>query len=354
MPRRFFLLSILFFASAFLVYFVLTHAPVITPPNAPQSANSSAQDPDAVRSYFRAIFGDQSDASSEYEDYVDTWPQDGDSPEQVIYAQPEMVRRAIAKLTPPTPGKVNLYLLAFAGDGEENVFVNEVEYVAKLFAQRFGATGHSLILANNPDTLTRYPLASLSNLEVAANGVAGKMDRDRDILMLFLTSHGSADHLLYVSMDPLPLDQIAPEDLAYVLAETHVRYKVVVISACYSGGFVDALKSPTTLVITAARQDRTSFGCGTDSPITDFGRAFFVDGLNNTDSFTAAFSTASKLINQWETRDDEEHSHPQMASAPQIEAQLARWHRAISLGPPVPFNADSKAPTASSEASRKK
>ena len=41
-------------------------------------------------------------------------------------------------------GKVNLYLVAFAGDGNENVFRNEVEYVEKQFVERFDAAGHTL------------------------------------------------------------------------------------------------------------------------------------------------------------------------------------------------------------------
>lgn len=353
MLRRIVLLCFVFFASAAVAY-TLASAPNAAPVEAGQSTHTPEQNLDAAKAYLRNLFGDDSDDSDDDDDASDNWPQDADTPEQVVYAQPEMVRAAIARLDGPVAGKVNLYLLAFAGDGEEDVFRNEVEYVATLFDKRFDVAGHSLILANNPETLARYPLASLSNLEMAADAMATKMDRNRDILMLFLTTHGSDDHLLYVSMDPLPLDQIAPKDLADLLTKTGVRYKIVVISACYSGGFIDALKNPTTLVITAARKDRSSFGCGTDSPITDFGRAFFVDALNETDSLTAAYATASRLIDQWETRDDEKHSYPQMASTPQIEAQLARWRHDIRLGQPVAFTADSKAPKTAQEAAKRK
>jgi hypothetical protein len=37
---------------------------------------------------------------------------------------------------------------------------------------------------------------------------------------------------------------------------------VVVISACYSGVFVPRLAGPNRMVLTAARPDRSSFGCG--------------------------------------------------------------------------------------------
>jgi peptidase C13-like protein len=125
--------------------------------------------------------------------------------------------------------------------------------------------------------------------------------------------------------------------LADVFSDAHIRYKVIVISACYAGGFIDALKNDTTMIITAARADRTSFGCGTNSDITDFGRAFFVEGLNHNDSFQDAYTEAAKLVDSWETRDNEEHSHPQIVTSPKIEAQLKKWRSGIQLGPPLLF-----------------
>ena len=110
-----------------------------------------------------------------------------------------------------------MYVVAFAGVGEENVFRNEAEFVVRQFEQRFDAAGHTLLLVNNPQTLQTLPLANLTNLETAVDAIAERMDADNDILLLFMTSHGSADHVLSVSMDPLPLDQIAPDDLSDVL-----------------------------------------------------------------------------------------------------------------------------------------
>ena len=273
--------------------------------------------------------GDKDDASA--------WPDNAPTPEQVLYAQPKLLQEAIAKLMPRAPDKVNLYFVAFAGDGEENVFRNEAEYADKVLTRRFDAAGHDLLLMNNPATLDEHPLASLSNLETALREVGEKMDRDTDVLLLFLTSHGSKDHLLYVSMDPLPLDQIAPDDLADVLAKSGIRNKVVVISACYSGGFIDALKDDSTMIIAAARADRPSFGCGSAAEITNFGRAFFVEALNHTDTFGDAFTEARRLIDAWENRDSEDHSYPQLVTTPQIDAKLKAWRSGVALGPPVPF-----------------
>lgn len=275
----------------------------------------------------------------ESDDQAIIWPANIGSPEQVLYAQPQRMQDAIDKLAPRVPGKANLYLISFAGDGEENVFRNEVEYAEKLFSERFDAKGHVLTLINNPGTLDRRPIASLSNLELAIDALGKKLDPNEDVLMVFITTHGSRAHELYVSLDPLPLDQIVPEDLADVFSESPLKHRVFVISACYSGGFIDALKGDSTMVITAARGDRASFGCGSGSDITDFGRAFFVDALNRTASFTDAFADAKKEIDAWETRDEQTHSLPQIATTPSIEAALKKWRDGFKPGPAVPFRA---------------
>lgn len=280
-----------------------------------------------------------------------TWPDSAPSPEQVMEAQPRQVANALAKLTPRVPGKPNLYLMTFAGDGGEDVFRNEAEYASQMFLKRFGPTTHALILENNPGTLGTRPLASWSNLETALAGVAKVMNPDQDVLMLYVTTHGDEDHNLLVDMDPLPLDQIGAPDLAAILAKQPFKWKVLVVSACYSGGFVPPLQGPGTLVITAARTDRSSFGCGSDSDATYFGKAWLVDALNRTADFIDAFHQASGEISQWEQRDKLTPSEPQIAIGAGIAAQLALWRKGFTPGPAVPFlPAASATPATSAEA----
>jgi len=277
--------------------------------------------------------GDTIDADRAFDGF------DAISPEQVLYAQPQRIDEALARLAPQRPGVVDLYVVAFAGGGTESVFRNEVEHVERLFSQRFGAAGRVLTLINHPATLETVPLATLTNLTWAIDGVAAVMDPDEDILLVFATSHGSEDHYLQVDLPPLPLDAIGPEELADALEATpRPRWRVVIVSACYSGGFVDALRDEDTLVITAARADRTSFGCGADADITYFGRAFLDEALNRTTSLPEAFSLAREAIARRE-RDEgiDTPSEPQISTAPAIEAQLARWQRQLEPGPAVPF-----------------
>jgi len=267
----------------------------------------------------------------------DEWPEQAPTPEQVLYNQPRLLDAALAKLGSRVPGKPNVYLLAFAGDGSEGVFRNEAEYAARLFTRRFGPTAHALVLENHPDSLATRPLATWSNLEDALDGLADVMDPQQDILLLYLTTHGSEDHTLLVDMDPLPLDQIGAQDLGAILAARRFKWKVVVVNACYSGGFIPPLQGDGTLVLTAARSDRSSFGCGNDSAATYFGRAWLIDALNRTPDFVAAFNQARSEIARWEREDRLLPSEPQMAIGKGIADQLGRWRQGLKPGPPVPF-----------------
>jgi hypothetical protein len=287
--------------------------------------------PAAVAVHTPAAADDQSNPAS------NDWPSQGPSPEQVMYAQPRLMREALSGLTPRVAGKPNLYLVTFAGDGGEDVFHNEAEYAARLFTQRFGATAHSLVLENHPGTLTTHPLASWSNLESALDGLAKVMKPEQDILMLYVSSHGDEDHNLLVDMDPLPLDQIGAQDLAGILTKRPFKWKVLVINACYSGGFVPPLRGPGTLVLTAARADRSSFGCGSDSDATYFGRAWLVDALNRTPDFVTAFGQASNEIAGWEKQDKLTPSEPQIDIGKGIAEQLAQWRKGFTPGPALAF-----------------
>jgi hypothetical protein len=118
-----------------------------------------------------------------------------------------------------------------------------------------------------------------------------------------------------------------------MLKESGIRWKVVVVSACYSGGFIDPLKDAQTLIITAARHDRTSFGCADENDFTYFGRAYFKESLPQSASFGDAFNQAKKLVEKWESDDmkgnpkseETKHSEPQIYIGKKIDQYLKTW-----------------------------
>lgn len=250
-----------------------------------------------------------------------------------------LLGRELGALAPQRPGKTDLYVLGFAGDGEENVFRNEVVYLKSLFERRFDARGRVVTLVNHPDSLGKAPatLATYDNLYDALAAIGKTMDRDEDVLLLYLTMHGTEAHELAVQLQPVLEDWLTPEDLRAALDDAGIRNRVVAISACYSGGFVPALRGPDTLVVTAARGDRASFGCGSESEATYFGRAWLVDGLNRSTNFIAAYDIASREIARRERERDFEPSLPQIDVGARIGKRLQAWESGLHAGKPVPY-----------------
>ena len=257
--------------------------------------------------------------------------------ESVLYAQRSMVEKALSAVHAGNPETPDLFVVAMAGDGGENTFLNEVVYAQQLFERRFNASGRTLVLANHPRTTELFPLATLSNLRAVLKGVASRMDLEQDILFLFLTSHGSAQHELSVQLEPLPLNQITPDKLAKALGDAGIKRRVILVSACYSGGFIEQLSGPYTVVMSAARADRSSFGCGGDFDLSFFGRAYLLEALNQQKDFLKAFQIAEARIAERELEENQIASLPQMRIGEHAPTMLAQWKRSFVAGEPVPF-----------------
>jgi hypothetical protein len=253
--------------------------------------------------------------------------------EDVFARQQGLLDAALAALAPADSGRPSLYFVGYAPDGEQDVFRKEIDYAANLFRDRFGAAQRTLKLINNRETLEQVPLATVTNLDHALHAIDQKMNPERDILFLYLTSHGSRDAQLAEELDTLSLNPFTAERLAQMLKDSGIRWKVIVVSACYSGSFLDSLKDDHTLVITAARADRSSFGCSDDADFTYFGRAYLQKALNQTTSFTDAFASAKVLVDKWETRKHQQHSEPQIFEGPLIGAKLEQWRAALAPAP---------------------
>ncbi|PPV09527.1 C13 family peptidase [Xanthomonas axonopodis pv. vasculorum] len=248
--------------------------------------------------------------------------------------------QALKALQPQRPGVTDLYVVSFAGDASDDVFRNETLYLKQLFERRFDARGRVVTLVNNPDNLGEHPyapLATYDNLYDTLAAIGKRMDRKEDALLLFVTTHGTEDHSLYVQVDDKEEDFISPQDLRKALDDAGIDNRIIVLSACYSGGFIPALRSPQTLILTAARADRPSFGCGNTSNATYFGQAWLIDAMNQSNDPLAAFDIAKAAITAREKQEGELPSLPQQSLGKRIGPVLARWRAGVHLGPAVAY-----------------
>ncbi len=233
--------------------------------------------------------------------------------EAVLSAQQEIFDKALDDLEDERHGVTDLYFVGFAPYAQEDVFRKDMDVARALFDERFDTKGRSIVLINNPRTVLEAPMATVTNLRATLKEIGTTIDRDDDVVMVYLESHGGRDHRLAVDFPPLELDQLTPQLLREALDDAGIKWRIVIVSACYSGGYVEPLKNEHTLILTASAAARTSFGCGTESNATYFADAMFQHALRFEDSFVKAFAQARERI---ALREQEEKMKP--PSDPQI------------------------------------
>lgn len=249
--------------------------------------------------------------------------------EKLFYAQHDLLNASLAKVLPERPNLTDMYFLGFAGYGDQDVFMKEVLFAKKMFDKTFQTTGRSFVLVNNRKSIETEPLATVTNLEITLQQLAKVMDPEKDILFIYLTSHGSEKYGLSVSLAGLPFNDLSAAKFAQILKNSKIKWKVIAISSCYSGEFIDALKDEHTLVMTSARADHVSFGCSDEADFTYFGEALLKDSIPTTNSFVSAFKKTRELVMTRENKEKYDHSEPQLWTAPAIEKQLLNWRRSL-------------------------
>lgn len=259
--------------------------------------------------------------------------------EDAFYQQPRVLARALEAIAPGRPGVIDLYYVGFGGYAQQDVFLREIRSVEKLMQEKFGAQGRTASLLNNPKTVMDMPIASGTSLRATLKRVGEVMDRDEDILFLFMTSHGAKDHKFSLEFWPLRFNDLTPQVLRSALDDAGIQWRVLVVSACYAGGFIDALKDERTIVIAAAGPDKKSFGCSHEAEWTYFGKAFFDEALRDQPRLGEAFVRAREAVAVREKKEQVEGpSDPQIAEG---KAMAQKWdaYLAQRRKPDVPASA---------------
>jgi hypothetical protein len=262
----------------------------------------------------RLWVSDDSQQAQDSDDSAETEP--------LLYDQPARIAAAVERVIPEEQGTPGVYFLGFAGDGDQAIFKREALFAQSVFTDHFGSGDRSVELINDVEDRDSYPLATVSGLQQALKLLASRMDVEQDVLVLTLTSHGSREGIA-VTNGSLPLLQLGPADLRQALDDSGIKWRVLVVSACYSGVFLEPLKTDTTMIVTASDAEHSSFGCADDRDLTYFGEAFLKDSVPGTATLEEAFKRAAGLIQQREAAEHLAHSNPQFYAGPGIRQKLA-------------------------------
>jgi hypothetical protein len=221
-------------------------------------------------------------------------------------------------LAPHRPGQTDVYILSFGLWGPQSVFESEARGAARILEDTFGAKGRSIVRFNTK----RRAGADAATLMAASRAVGKVLDPNEDVAIVVLTSHGGPQGVGLVT--PRNENVLTPRDVGKLLDAAGAKYRVLVVSACYSGVFAAALANERTLVITAAAADRSSFGCRDGATWTYFGDAFFNKSLRAERRLDEAFANARKLVTEREKREEFQPSNPQIAGGALVLEHLAK------------------------------
>lgn len=159
-----------------------------------------------------------------------------------------------------------------------------------------------------------------STVEAIAEGLNTLAHEEVSGCLLYFSSHGSPGGILLGSVI------MSPQTLSEMIDRTcGVRPAIVIISACYSGVYVPALEGDDRMVMTAARPDRTSFGCGQDNRYPYFD-ACVVELLPSSHSFPELADRVKDCVAQREQETGmSPPSEPQVFIGREVADRLPTW-----------------------------
>lgn len=250
--------------------------------------------------------------------------------EDVLYNQGLRLAKMIGEIDYENPNAIEMYFVGIAGDGSEGVFRREVQTIRNIFDESYETKNKSAVLINSNVTYQDIPLATSTSIEAMLQGVSAKMDAENDILFIYFTSHGSKDFNFALAQDGLALKDLSAKRMGEIVRGLPIKHKVIVVSSCYAGGYLDAVKDDTSLVIVASSADKASFGCADAREMTYFGEAFFKDALANSSSFIEAFDRSRSIVRGREAKENVEHSIPLIFKPNAIVGHLIKWREELA------------------------
>ena len=192
-----------------------------------------------------------------------------------------------------------------AGDDSLPVFDNAVSQMAQVL-QGSGAGSAEI----HRFSAARRAGAQSSIRSRVLVQVAALHPADGQACFVFLTSHGAHGPGLYLAprtefIDPVALDRA----LASGCGDAPT---VAIVSACYTGNFArPPMARPNRVILTAARADRPSFGCGAGRELTYYDGCLLQGLAARPHGWQGVVGKVRACVTRLETEDDEPASDPQ-------------------------------------------
>jgi len=196
------------------------------------------------------------------------------------------------------------------------VFDNGRRDVAADLARLGFAPGNIIQFSVRSDS---HPGTDHSDKQTIANELWDLSNRTSGGCFDYFTSHGSPEGMV------LDEGTLAPRELSAMIDNAcGSRPTIIFTVACFSGVFVDALSGPNRFVMTAARPDRPSFGCGDNDRYTFFDNCF-LDSIGGVGDFPDLANAIRACVSRKEAEIHAYPSEPQLSIGASVAAELPHW-----------------------------
>ena len=172
--------------------------------------------------------------------------------------------------------------------------------------------------ANMVDYSLRPDAPQPVSASAVLEGINAAAARGTSGCLLYFTSHGSPNAMVFGEAPRMTPDMMAN----MVRSACGTRPTVVIVSACYSGIFVNALSAPNRMVLTAASRERTSFGCGADETYPWFDGCILETLPTATDFLALAAGTRACVTRKETERGVNLPSEPQLFVGAEMQLRL--------------------------------
>lgn len=216
----------------------------------------------------------------------------------------------------PSAHAVNWRGIFIAGDDSIDNFDNGREDLTAMFS-RVGKLVNSRQLSSSDKFIGAKVYEANVNNVIAAFTTLGL--KEGEGCFVHMTSHGAKQAGFYLSRIR---GVLTPSDLAQLVDRACGQAPtVILVSACYSGQFItEKLKGPNRVILTAAREDRTSFGCSADTRYT-FWDECVLSEVPNAANWPELYKNVNACISQKESELGAQPSGPQAF----FGANTANW-----------------------------
>ncbi|MGE0789932.1 MAG: C13 family peptidase [Sandaracinaceae bacterium] len=186
-----------------------------------------------------------------------------------------------------TPGLTWKAILV-SGDDSITAFDNARHTLSGMFAEGVDSANLLQLSRTRSEQVGGVRDTTADNIEQALTELAVG---EGDACLVHMTSHGSREGFYIARANTL-----TPSRMAQILDHAcGDRPTVVLISACYSGVFLDDLAAPNRVILTAAREDRTSFGCSAEAEYT-YWDGCLIDELPAATTWSGLYASVTKCI----------------------------------------------------------